>query len=392
MRFFFTLMLIVFSTILFSQSLTGIWRGHFVQQGSFNPASGEFVEDRYKFEVQIKQLPNNAIQGVTYSYKTTIFYGKAAFNGIFNKKTKNVLIKELRMLELKTTDHSDACAMTCYLDYEKIGTKETLTGTYTSINVADKTNCGEGTVTLERVKTSDFKKENFLLKKDSTSLQKTTEPYNKKDSTTVKLKNSVPSFKKGETNSTAAKIGLGNRSNKPTLKPGAETFVLSKHPSLTKKDTSQLISIAKTDSSLIQVPSVIIVPDYKTLPIPRILTSRENKLIKTILIDENEVEIDYYDNGLIDNDTITVYDNNQLAISKGRLSYSPLTLKIHLDETHSQHEIVTVAENLGDVPPNTALMVITAGKKRYEIFITSDEQTNAKVILSYNAKEPVKIH
>jgi len=363
-----------------------------VQQGSFNPSSGEFVEDRYKFEVQIKQLPNNAIEGVTYSYKTTIFYGKAAFNGIFNKKTKNVLIKELRMLELKTTDHSDACAMTCYLDYEKIENKEILTGTYTSINVADKTNCGEGTVTLERVKTSDFKKENFLLKKDTTSLQKPTETYNNKDSSTVKLKNPVPSYKKGVINSTAAKIGPGNSSNKTTIKPGAETFVLSKHPSPTKKDTSQLISIVKTDSSLIQAPSATIVPAYKTLPIPIILTSRENKLVKTIEFDEKELEINYYDNGLIDNDTITVYDNNQIAISKGRLSYSPLTLKIHLDETHSQHEIVTVAENLGDVPPNTALMVITAGKKRYEIFITSDEQTNAKVILSYKAKEPIKVH
>ncbi len=37
--------------------------------------------------------------------------------------------------------------------------------------------------------------------------------------------------------------------------------------------------------------------------------------------------------------------------------------------------------------PNTALMVITAGKERYEVFLSSDEQRNAKVIINYVPKE-----
>ncbi len=105
------------------------------------------------------------------------------------------------------------------------------------------------------------------------------------------------------------------------------------------------------------------------------------------------MQIDYYDNGEIDNDTITVYHNNELVINHGRLSYTPITLKIQLDEEHPIHEIITVADNLGDIPPNTALMVITTpNRKRYEVFITSDEKTNAKVILEYKPKEAVKVH
>ena len=105
------------------------------------------------------------------------------------------------------------------------------------------------------------------------------------------------------------------------------------------------------------------------------------------------MQIDYYDNGEIDNDTITVYHNNLLAINHGRLSNAPITLHIELDEAHPLHEIITVADNLGDVPPNTALMVITTpGRKRFEIFITSDEKTNAKIILEYKPKELIKIH
>jgi hypothetical protein len=40
-----------------------------------------------------------------------------------------------------------------------------------------------------------------------------------------------------------------------------------------------------------------------------------------------------------------------------------------------------VAENLGSIPPNTSLMIVTAGTKRYEVYISSNEQRNAKVIL-----------
>ena len=103
------------------------------------------------------------------------------------------------------------------------------------------------------------------------------------------------------------------------------------------------------------------------------------------------IRIVYYDNGEIDNDTITVYHDNKMVINHGRLSDVPLTIHLHLDETNPIHEIITVANNLGDIPPNTALMVITAGKKRFEVSITSDEQNNAKVILEYRAKNSPKV-
>jgi hypothetical protein len=40
-----------------------------------------------------------------------------------------------------------------------------------------------------------------------------------------------------------------------------------------------------------------------------------------------------------------------------------------------------VADNLGSIPPNTSVMIITADGKRYEVFISSNEQKNARVIL-----------
>ena len=77
-------------------------------------------------------------------------------------------------------------------------------------------------------------------------------------------------------------------------------------------------------------------------------------------------------------------------VNGGRLSYSPITLNLVFSNEVPVHEIITVAENLGDIPPNTALMVITFGKKRYEVFIASDEKRNAKVVLEYKPKAKAK--
>jgi hypothetical protein len=68
-----------------------------------------------------------------------------------------------------------------------------------------------------------------------------------------------------------------------------------------------------------------------------------------------------------------------------RLSYNAITVKIKCSKTDTRHEFVVVAENLGDIAPNTALMVITVGKnkERYEVFLASNQQRNAKVVINY---------
>jgi len=52
---------------------------------------------------------------------------------------------------------------------------------------------------------------------------------------------------------------------------------------------------------------------------------------------------------------------------------------LHLDTTLEVNEISMFAENLGKYPPNTALMVITDGKNRYEVFMSSSLSENATI-------------
>ncbi len=46
-------------------------------------------------------------------------------------------------------------------------------------------------------------------------------------------------------------------------------------------------------------------------------------------------------------------------ISKARISDLPITTKITVDPSDHPHQFVMVAENLGDIPPNTSLLVVS---------------------------------
>jgi len=112
------------------------------------------------------------------------------------------------------------------------------------------------------------------------------------------------------------------------------------------------------------------------------LKPREKDLVKTLLLDTSEVRIDLYDNAEIDDYTITVFLNNTLLLYQKRLTDKALTLKLHAFPG-TEYEIMMYADNLGRIPPNTALMVITAGDKKYELHMVSTEQKTATVKFVY---------
>jgi hypothetical protein len=116
-------------------------------------------------------------------------------------------------------------------------------------------------------------------------------------------------------------------------------------------------------------------------PAPRAIASRSNPLIKQIFTDSTDLKVELYDNGVIDGDTVTIYHNNELIVSHAALSAKPIRLTIKVNPSNPHHELVMVANNLGSIPPNTSLMIVTAKDKRYEVFISSDDKTNAKIVI-----------
>lgn len=233
---------------------------------------------------------------------------------------------------------------------------------------------GGGTVFLRKVTNSDFYKEPFLVEREN-RLKKEPAPTKinplKPEQSDPPVASRAPQAKTPEPKM-PPKVTSPTTKKPAPKKPAASASTQRKEAELPKKN--QQLKQLSIDTVKRKAPSVS-APTAK----PRVLTTRKNELVKTISTSAKEVSINIYDNGSIDNDTVSVYVDNKLVISRQRLTAEPISLTINLDDGLEYHELVMVAENLGEIPPNTSLMVVTAGEEKYEVRITSTEQKNAVV-------------
>lgn len=336
-----------------AQDISGIWRGHFVQGGG-RMAEIFGYEEKYKFEVQIIQN-NKQLSGVTYSYLTTVFYGKANLVGSFNPSTKKVLLEENKLLEVKSQSGGGACLMTCFLQYNKVNGVEYLEGNYSSVSARDTSRCGSGRVYLRKVENSDFYKEPFIVELEKARERRQNPPV---------VRNNPPATR-------PAPPVQANPEDTPAAKAETPERVKDAGPPVAHK----IIPVPK-DTVASPPP-----PPAPAVPKPKDLVTRANEVVQTINAEAGDITISIYDNGTIDNDTVSVYVNNKLVISRERLTDQPITFTVSLDKTNAVQEVVLVAENLGDIPPNTSLMVVKAGGQTHEVRITSTETKNAVVLL-----------
>jgi hypothetical protein len=114
------------------------------------------------------------------------------------------------------------------------------------------------------------------------------------------------------------------------------------------------------------------------------------KEIPEVKVDTGSIRLDFYDNAEIDGDSITIKVNNQVVLSHQRLSGKPLTTYIRIDENNTFHEVEMIAENLGSIPPNTAVLVVNAGDDYYRLSLSSTETKSARVRFVYDPTKTKK--
>ena len=151
-------------------------------------------------------------------------------------------------------------------------------------------------------------------------------------------------------------------------------------PKTTKDSTSKKDSSLREINSLPQKISPPVTQPEKTM------ASRKQSRQSRLTVDVNVLNLKLYDNGTVDNDSISIFYNGRLLLSHQRLSDKAIELTIQLDESVSTHEITLFAENLGSIPPNTALVVVTAGDKRYELRSKASLDENAVLVFDYKPK------
>ena len=110
-------------------------------------------------------------------------------------------------------------------------------------------------------------------------------------------------------------------------------------------------------------------------------TKRKSIYEKDIVVYDDSILVSFYDNGDIDDDTISVFLNKKPILIRRGLTARALNIYIGLDSTTEVHELSMFADNMGEFPPNTALMVISDGQKRYELYLSASLKQNASIRL-----------
>jgi hypothetical protein len=114
-------------------------------------------------------------------------------------------------------------------------------------------------------------------------------------------------------------------------------------------------------------------------------TQRANKILQELETSSDSLMLAFYDNGVIDGDSISVYVNGENVISNSKLLATATRKTIKLPQVETV-EIILVAENLGTLPPNTGLLVVKDGDKTYQVNFSADLQTNAAILFKRKLK------
>jgi hypothetical protein len=178
-----------------------------------------------------------------------------------------------------------------------------------------------------------------------------------------------------------------------TTKPTAPKPSTTKPPVTTKPANPPARPATPKPSTPVKkdtTPSVPVTPPVPTVPekpvnppsIVKEKKERSSKLVRAIYTEADSIQLFIYDNGEIDNDTVTVFLNDKVILNKYMITDKAKVLTIPIDKNKEQ-VVELFANNLGTIPPNTALVVILAGNKRYELFASYDLKTNAKIVFRY---------
>lgn len=114
-----------------------------------------------------------------------------------------------------------------------------------------------------------------------------------------------------------------------------------------------------------------------------VLTKRQSEVLQTVTVFEDSITLSLYDNGEIDGDTVSVFLNNEVLVSKVGLTAQAHKITIPV-QPGQIFQLTLYAENLGKIPPNTGLLVVYSGDRRYQVFFSATLDKSAVILLQRN--------
>lgn len=111
------------------------------------------------------------------------------------------------------------------------------------------------------------------------------------------------------------------------------------------------------------------------------------KKIKTITEEKNlsfttkldELQFSIWDQGKIDNDIVSIYQNDTLLLNNYTLTREPILIDVKLKEGKNVFRLVAINE--GSLPPNTTRLKLISGAKAHEIASLLKEGRQSKIVI-----------
>jgi hypothetical protein len=111
-----------------------------------------------------------------------------------------------------------------------------------------------------------------------------------------------------------------------------------------------------------------------------VIVKRQVEIIEALEVSEDSVVLSLYDNGEIDGDTVSVFLNNELIMSKVGIKAGAYKKTIAVPKGEII-QLTLFAENLGSIPPNTGLLIVTTNTERYLVNFTSTLNKSSSIVL-----------
>lgn len=313
------------SPVSFSQNIIGTWTGKFL--------TGTYDLGQPKLVVEIYNFKDSLFTGITHLYYAGNQYEHYKMVGRYLKKDSLLLFTEVTTIAVDLGSYGN-CKGTYLMKFTKRGNNLLLNG-FWEASIKGCTTSSK--VWLEK-KPDEIKKEPVPIK----------EPAPLKKAAVVK---------------------------KPAVK--------NKPAPVTKP-------VKRTTTGVVTAPAAPVAKNipakhYAPVIMPATISKRETDVQSILEIDAAEkdsIKVDVYDNGEIDGDSVSVYEEQVQRIYKKRISTKPITFYVSLNKNVNPIvHLRLVAESLGTIPPCTALMIVTTKTKRYEVRLSSNFNKNATVEL-----------
>ncbi|MFQ3576122.1 MAG: hypothetical protein SNJ77_06765 [Cytophagales bacterium] len=114
---------------------------------------------------------------------------------------------------------------------------------------------------------------------------------------------------------------------------------------------------------------------------PNTYVVRTTVVKQTIEVKTKKVKVTIVEQYREDNDIVSAQLNGRWVLKNHKVTKKPYTFEVELYP--GRNELVFVAENLGDIPPNTATIFVEDAGKKYKVDFVGTLEKNESIIINY---------